>query len=131
MFQRLDIHPCCLYTDTVSQLAWLINSEADMNDTDLSELLSPGLMIKTLIEKKGWTQRDFANILGRPLQTVNNILNGKMQITPYTARGLGHALGTSPEYWLKLEAEYRLYLEPDVQQGVALRAREAEITTTA
>ena len=57
---------------------------------------------------RGWTQGDLCNILRRPLQTINEIINGKKEITPDTAIALGEAFGTSAELWLNLENSYRL-----------------------
>ncbi len=62
------------------------------------------------LEARGWTQGDFAEIVGRPLQAVNEILMGKKAITPETAVLFSRALGTTPEFWLNLESSYRLDL---------------------
>lgn len=51
-----------------------------------------------------------AEVLGRPLQAVNEILNASKQITPDTAVQLGQAFGTTAEFWANLEALYRVRL---------------------
>jgi HTH-type transcriptional regulator/antitoxin HigA len=79
----------------------------------------PGDVLKDEIKARDWTQGDFAEIIGRPLQAVNEILMGKKAITPETAVLFSRALGTTPEFWLNLESAYRLDLlheeerEPD------------------
>ncbi len=81
--------------------------------------IAPGEILKDELEARGWTQGDFAEIIGRPLQAVNEILMGKKAITPETAVLFSRALGTTPEFWLNLESAYRLDLlhkeerEPD------------------
>ncbi len=70
----------------------------------------PGEIIKDELEARGWTQARFAEILGRPHQVVNGILNGKREITPETALQIAAALGSSAEMWVRMEAEYRLHL---------------------
>ncbi|WP_337885589.1 HigA family addiction module antitoxin [Fischerella thermalis] len=60
------------------------------------------------LEARGWTQKDLAEIMGRPVQTINEIIRGSKQITPETAIELSQALGTSPEFWTNLEAKYWL-----------------------
>ena len=70
----------------------------------IPKVFPPGDFIREEIEARGWTQADFAKILGRPLQSVNAMINGKKTITPQTAVELAAALGTSPEFWLNLEA---------------------------
>jgi HTH-type transcriptional regulator/antitoxin HigA len=71
---------------------------------------SPGEILATELNARGWSQRKFAQILGKPPQAVNEILRAKKQITPETALRLAAALGTSPELWLNLEADFRLAL---------------------
>jgi HTH-type transcriptional regulator / antitoxin HigA len=51
-----------------------------------------------------------AQILRRPPQAINEIVRGNKEITPETALELAEALGTSPELWANLEANYRLSL---------------------
>jgi HTH-type transcriptional regulator/antitoxin HigA len=70
--------------------------------------VTPGRVIKKELEARGWTQVDLARILGRPEQTVSEIVQGRKQITPETALGLAQAFGTSAEMWLGLEARFRL-----------------------
>ena len=78
----------------------------------IGRVFPPGDFIREEIEARGWTQADLAKILGRPLQTVNAIINGKKAVTPATAVEIAAALGTSPEFWLNLEATYALSQTP-------------------
>ena len=48
--------------------------------------------------------------MGRPLQVIDQIINGRKAITARTARELEAALGTSAETWMNLETGYRLYI---------------------
>lgn len=88
----------------------------------LAEVFPPGEFIKEELEERGWTQVDFAAVLGRPLQAVNEILNGKRAITPETARAIGDALGTGPELWLNLESAYQLSQSKPADNLVTRRA---------
>lgn len=72
--------------------------------------IKPGEILQEELDSRGWSQADFADIVGRPVQAVNEIIAGKKAITPDTAVGFSRALGTSPEYWLNLESAYRLDL---------------------
>lgn len=69
----------------------------------------PGEVIALELEARGWTQKDLAEIMGRPLQAVNEIVNGNKQVTPATAHELAQVFGTSPEVWMNLETNYRLF----------------------
>ncbi len=92
-----------------------------------AEVFPPGEFIKDELVQREWTQADLAEILGRPVQAVNEILAGKKAITPETARGLGDAFGTGPELWLNLENAFRLSQTPPPDEGVARRARLYEV----
>ncbi len=48
--------------------------------------------------------------MGRPVQTINEIIRGTKKITPETAIELSQALRSSAEFWTNLEAKYRLHL---------------------
>lgn len=89
-----------------------------------AEVFPPGEFIREELEARGWTQGRLAEILGRPLQAVNAIINGKKEITARTAVELAAAFGTSPEFWLNLESAYRLSLAEPADPSIAARARE-------
>ena len=74
-----------------------------------AEAFPPGDLLRDELAERGWAEGEFAEIIGRPVQAVSEILNGKKEITPATAVAIGAALGTSAELWLNLEATYRLH----------------------
>jgi len=92
-----------------------------------AEVFPPGEFIKDELVEREWTQADLAEILGRPVQAINEIVAGKKTITPETARGLGDAFGTGPELWLNLENAFRLSQTPPPDEGVSQRARLYEV----
>lgn len=73
-----------------------------------AEVFPPGEFIRDEIEARGWTQNDLAEILGRPIRLVNEIISGKRSITPETAQGLAAAFGNSAQFWMNLESGYQL-----------------------
>lgn len=79
-----------------------------MNNRTPAEVFTPGEFIRDELDERGWTQADLAKITGRPLPTINLIINGKTSITPETAIGLSNAFGTSAQFWLNLETAYQL-----------------------
>ena len=88
--------------------------------------VSPGEILQEELGAREWTQSDLAEILDRPIQAVNEIITGKKAVTPATAVELARALGTSAEFWLNLEASYRLdLLHQEVQDdgGISRRAK--------
>ncbi len=84
-----------------------------MSDFQLAEAFPPGQFLRDELEERGWTQSDLAEIMGRPVSVVNEIILGKRMVTPETARALADALGGSAQFWLKLESIYRLWLLPN------------------
>lgn len=91
-----------------------------------AEVFPPGEYLRDELDERGWSAAEFAEILGRPVQAVSEILNGKKEITVETAAALGDALGTSAELWLSLQATYRLHnlrSEQPATTPVARRAR--------
>ncbi|TXI37616.1 MAG: addiction module antidote protein, HigA family [Nitrosomonas sp.] len=88
-----------------------------------AEVFSPGDFLAEELESRGWTQIEFAEIIGRPTTLVSGIIRGKKQITPDTAIQLGDALGTGAELWMNLESQYQLSRVKEVSNCVARKAR--------
>jgi HTH-type transcriptional regulator/antitoxin HigA len=68
-----------------------------------------GEFISDELLRRGWTQAEFAEILGRPPQFVSEIIAGKKELTRESAAQIGAAFKTSPEMWLSLQDEYHLW----------------------
>jgi len=69
----------------------------------------PGeMLLKEFLEPLQVTQVQFARHLGIPLQRLNELIKGKRGVTPETAWLLAQALGTTPQVWLNLQANYDL-----------------------
>ncbi len=96
-----------------------------MSNTDSipAEIFPPGEFIRDELVARGWEQRDLADIMGRPERTVSELVSGKRAITPETAQQLGEAFGTSAQFWLNMEAAYRLWRLPKPSEAVSRRAR--------
>jgi HTH-type transcriptional regulator / antitoxin HigA len=95
------------------------------------EAFPPGDHIREEIQDRGWTQGDLARIMGRPVQVINEIINGRKAITARTARELEAALGPSAELWMNLETSYRLYKEGQADPEITVRARERDRVSSA
>jgi antitoxin HigA-1 len=69
----------------------------------------PGEVLRIeFLNALGMTQVEFSAHLGIPIQRVNEIIKGKRGVTPETAWLFSQALGTSPEFWLNLQAAHDL-----------------------
>jgi addiction module HigA family antidote len=105
------ISPQCLY-----EIIEMVESHERTRRHPMSQTLQParvvppGRILGNELKARGWTQRDLAAMMGRPVQAISAIVRGVQQITPETAIELSEALGTSPEFWMNLETNYRLFL---------------------
>lgn len=80
--------------------------------------IPPGEVLEEEIEVRGMTQKELAARLGRPAQAVNEIIRAKKSITPETAIALGRVLGIDAQFWINLEATYRMALARGREQEV-------------
>lgn len=89
-----------------------------------ADVFPPGEFLREELEARNWTQTEMAEIMGRPLRLINEIIAGKKAITPETAIQLGESLGTGAEVWMNLESQYQL---SKVRLGDDLIARRARL----
>ena len=55
--------------------------------------VAPGELLVEALEERGMSQSELARRMGRPIKTINEIVNGKAAITPETAIQLELTLG--------------------------------------
>jgi HTH-type transcriptional regulator / antitoxin HigA len=79
-----------------------------MSEKIPAEVFPPGEFLRDELEARGWSQTEFAEIIGREHRLVNEIVLAKRAITPETAKELAAALGTSAQFWMNLESTYQL-----------------------
>ena len=80
-----------------------------MTERRPAEVFHPGEYLLDMLNERGWTQIEFSEIIGRPIQLVNEIINKKRGITPETAQEIAAALGTSAKLWMNLDSAYNLW----------------------
>lgn len=90
----------------------------------VAETFPPGEFLREELEARGWSQTELAEIIGRPVRLINELIAGKKSITPETAIQLGDSLGTGPELWMNLESQYQL---SKVRVSDGLIARRAKL----
>jgi HTH-type transcriptional regulator/antitoxin HigA len=73
--------------------------------------IRPGVILRREIEARDWSQTYLAGQLGWAISEVNVFLGGGRQVTERSAADLSRVLGTSSEFWLALEKNYRENLE--------------------
>lgn len=78
------------------------------NNHHPSEPIHPGELLKDELEYRGITSKVFAKEIGIPAPVLNEVLNGKRQISTEYALLIEAALGIEASMWLKIQAEYNL-----------------------
>lgn len=76
----------------------------------MEEPEKPGDVLAWHVEKLHWNQAMFSEVIGRPVQFVSEVINGKTGITRTSAVQLGAALSTTAQYGLDLQDEYKLWV---------------------
>jgi HTH-type transcriptional regulator / antitoxin HigA len=87
-----------------------------------AEVFPPGEFLEDAMIGRGWTQGELAEIIGRPVRLINEIIGAKRAITPDTAHELAAALGTSAQYWMNLETAFQLSKSSPVADRITKEA---------
>jgi antitoxin HigA-1 len=74
----------------------------------------PGeVLLEEFLEPMGLSQYRLAKDVSVPPRRVNEIVHGKRAVTADTALRLARYFGTTPRFWLNLQAQYDLDIEAD------------------
>jgi addiction module HigA family antidote len=88
----------------------------------------PGEILRDeLLTPMGISVYELANAIKVPRSRINDIVLGRRAITTDTALRLGRYFGTTPEFWVNLQAHYDL----DVADRTMRRRIEREVTPRA
>lgn len=69
----------------------------------------PGeVLLHEFLEPLGVTQVAFADHLDVPIQRINEIVRGRRGVSAETAWLFAQALGTTPDFWVNLQAAFDL-----------------------
>ncbi|MBI2833963.1 MAG: HigA family addiction module antidote protein [Acidobacteria bacterium] len=72
--------------------------------------IPPGeILLEEFLKPMGMAQVDAARRLGISLNRLNEIVLGKRSITADTALRLARLLKTSPQFWMRLQADWDLH----------------------
>jgi addiction module HigA family antidote len=71
----------------------------------------PGeMLLEEFLIPMGLTQRDLATGIHVPYQRINDLIHQRRGITPSTALRLAKFFGTTPGFWMNLQARWDLYV---------------------
>lgn len=86
----------------------------------LGPAITPGeILLEEFLKPMGVGQADAARRLGISLNRLNEIVLGKRSISADTALRLARLLKTSPQFWMRLQADW------DLHQAIQRQARNA------
>ena len=70
--------------------------------------IHPGEILQDVLTEAGLTANALALALRVPANRIGSIIKGQRGITGDTALRLGRYFGTSPQFWINLQARYDL-----------------------
>ena len=81
--------------------------------TKLSPVHPGEVLLAEFLEPEGLSQYRLAKDISVPPRRINEIVHGKRSVTADTALRLARYFGTTPRFWLNLQAQYDLDVETD------------------
>ena len=75
-------------------------------------------LLEEFLNPMGLTQRDLADAIHVPYQRVNDIVNGRRNVTPSTALRLGKFFNMSAEFWMNLQVRWDMYFAQQDEMAV-------------
>lgn len=91
---------------------------------------TPGQLITTLLNEKGWSRRVLAIVLGLDEAVITRLTADKRPVDGQMALALGDVFGVDPERFMELQSTYSLALARLVAQPDPRRAIRAQIFGT-
>jgi len=89
--------------------------------------LGLGYFIREQMEIRGWIQEELADVLGISTKHLSSILQDKQALSIENAKKLSITFNTSPQYWLNLDNNYRLWLEHEKEELIDVVEAKAVI----
>ena len=79
--------------------------------------IHPGEFLKEALDELGTSQAEFARAIGVAPMRISHVVKGTRPVTAELALLFGRAFGTSPQYWLNLQAAYDLKIAERATSG--------------
>jgi len=82
--------------------------------------IHPGEILADELEELGVSPTELSRQIRVPANRISQIINGKRSITGDTALRLAHWFGTSPQFWMNLQALYDVRIA-EVDAGTEIK----------
>ena len=79
------------------------------------------ILLEEFLRPLGITQVEFAEVIGVPIQRVNEIVKQKRGVTPDTALRFEAALGVSAQFWLNAQTAWDLWRQLHSPEAVQIK----------
>jgi len=100
---------------------------ASIKDLKAAKKFGPGYFIREQMDIRGWIQEELSDVLGISTKHLSSILQNRQALSIENAKKISSAFGTSPQYWLNLDNDYRLWLVKEKQDQTADVEAKAQI----
>ncbi len=98
------------HTTTSRGVATILWNHTSRDPDWLGPAIPPGeMLLEEFLKPLGLGQVEAARRLGISLNRLNEIVLGKRGISADTALRLGRLLKTSPQFWMRLQADWDLH----------------------
>ncbi len=98
--------------------------------------ITPGdILLEEFLRPMEISQNQLARALNVPANRINQIVNGKRELTADTALRLGKFFGIEPEFWLNLQLRFNMKMAqekhgPEIEKEVkAYKQKDADLQT--
>lgn len=79
----------------------------------------PGeMLLEEFLKPMGITQKELADSIQVPYQRINEITDGRRDVTPGTALRLSKFFGVSPDFWLNLQLRWDIYFAQQSEANI-------------
>lgn len=85
----------------------IIIANIPLNEYNPDSISAPGETLLETLDAIGMSQTELAKRMGRPIKTINEIVQEKAAITAETALQLEQVLRIPASFWLRYEQLYR------------------------
>lgn len=93
------------------------------SENSKSPVSSVGELIRAQMNLRGWTQDDLGRVLDRPQSRINELIKGKLTVSPEWAISLAAAFDTAPEFWMHADAAYQLSKAGEQTEPIRRRSK--------
>ncbi len=76
------------------------------------------MLLEEFLLPMGLTQRQLADAIKVPYQRVNDLVNGRRNLTPSSALRLAKFFGNSPGFWMNLQQRWDLFFAEQAENQI-------------